>query len=149
MILRLSISNGWKPFLVSRFLFCSTIYALRIHICLFVVKYPQKMKPASSANEAGFIGTWSKLRWHLKLYSFFCHVFRSCGLTILVDHFKLYLYYELTQLLLIYNSRWRLSSIDDKKVMNENTPMVKKICGKRWRCIKITIIDGWKVWTWN
>ena len=28
-----------------------------------------------------------------------------CGLTILVDHFKLYLYYELTQLLLIYNSR--------------------------------------------
>ena len=30
----------------------------------------------------------------------------NCGLTILVDHFKLYLYYELTQLLLIYNSRW-------------------------------------------
>lgn len=29
----------------------------------------------------------------------------KCGLTILVDHFKLYLYYELTQLLLIYNSR--------------------------------------------
>ena len=28
-----------------------------------------------------------------------------CGLTILVDHFKLYLYYELTQLLLICNSR--------------------------------------------
>ena len=29
----------------------------------------------------------------------------DCGLTILVDHFKLYLYYELTQLLLICNSR--------------------------------------------
>ena len=38
-----------------------------------------------------------------------CFVFETdflqCGLTILVDHFKLYLYYELTQLLLIYNSR--------------------------------------------
>ena len=33
------------------------------------------------------------------------HVYTVCGLTILVDHFKLYLYYELTQLLLIYNSR--------------------------------------------
>ena len=33
------------------------LYALRIPICLFVVKYPHKMKPASSANEAGFIGT--------------------------------------------------------------------------------------------
>ncbi len=26
---------------------------------------------------------------------------KTCGLTILVDHFKLYLYYELTQLLLV------------------------------------------------
>ena len=52
------------------------------------------MKIASMANEAGFNRQRSLLRWPSK-----------CGLTILVDHFKLYLYYELTQLLLIYNSR--------------------------------------------
>ena len=56
------------------------------------------MKPASMPNEAGFIGNRSKLHLPSKPISF-------CGLTILVDHFKLYLYYELTQLLLIYNSR--------------------------------------------
>ena len=40
-------------------------------------------------NEAGFIGTWSKLRWHLKPTSFFTPIFTLCGLTILVDHFVL------------------------------------------------------------
>ena len=29
------------------------------------------MKPASMPNEAGFIATLSKLRWHLKPTSFF------------------------------------------------------------------------------
>ena len=54
----------------------------------------------------------SLLQVPMKLASFAieaCCVFETiilfCGLTILVDHFKLYLYYELTQLLLIYNSR--------------------------------------------
>ena len=58
----------------------------------------KKMKPASSANEVSFKCQRSLLHLPSRLYSF-------CGLTILVDHFKLYLYYELTQLLLIYNSR--------------------------------------------
>ena len=63
-------------------------------------------------NAIGFDGQRSKLRWRLKPASFaieaifiFLRFLVDCGLTILVDHFKLYLYYELTQLLLIYNSR--------------------------------------------
>ena len=59
------------------------------------------MKQASLANEASFVGHRSLLHFlgvNIQKDSF-------CGLTILVDHFKLYLYYELTQLLLIYNSR--------------------------------------------
>ena len=63
------------------------------------------MKLASMVNEAGFNRQRSLLRWASKLYSFLTRISRECGLTILVDHFKLYLYYELTQLLLIYNSR--------------------------------------------
>ena len=57
------------------------------------------------ANEACFIRQRSLLHLASKLTSFFYAKNRACGLTILVDHFKLYLYYELTQLLLIYNSR--------------------------------------------
>ena len=45
------------------------------------------MKLASMANEAGFNRQRSLLRWASKLYSFLTR----CGLTILVDHFKLYL----------------------------------------------------------
>jgi len=45
------------------------------------------------------------LRCHMKPAFFAIESTCKCGLTILVDHFKLYLYYELTQLLLIYNSR--------------------------------------------
>ena len=60
-------------------------------------KQRKKMKPASMPNEAGFIGNRSKLHLPSKQASFFY----PCGLTILVDHFKLYLYYELTQLLLV------------------------------------------------
>ena len=63
------------------------------------------MKPASSANEVSFKCQRSLLHLPSRLYSFFSPLFSPCGLTILVDHFKLYLYYELTQLLLIYNSR--------------------------------------------
>ena len=42
---------------------------------------------------------------HRSRLHFLALYFALCGLTILVDHFKLYLYYELTQLLLIYNLR--------------------------------------------
>ena len=56
------------------------------------------MKVLAMAIEIGFIDYRS--RFHISR-DFYC----PCGLTILVDHFKLYLYYELTQLLLIYNSR--------------------------------------------
>ena len=59
------------------------------------------MKLASSGNEACFVGHRSRLHFLM----FFYAEINNCGLTILVDHFKLYLYYELTQLLLIYNSR--------------------------------------------
>ena len=59
------------------------------------------MQAASMPYEIGFIDYRS--RFHLEPLLF--KVFNRCGLTILVDHFKLYLYYELTQLLLIYNSR--------------------------------------------
>ena len=59
------------------------------------------MKPASMPNEAGFIGNRSKLHLPSKQASFFTPIMFLCGLTILVDHFKLYLYYELTQLLLV------------------------------------------------
>ena len=56
-------------------------------------------------NEACFKCQRSLLHLQLKPTSFFELKKTNCGLTILVDHFKLYLYYELTQLLLIYNSR--------------------------------------------
>ena len=57
------------------------------------------------ANEAYFIRQRSLLHLPSKPVAFLIQVSSDCGLTILVDHFKLYLYYELTQLLLIYNSR--------------------------------------------
>ena len=56
-------------------------------------------------NATGFVAQRSRLHWHLKQASLPNEASFICGLTILVDHFKLYLYYELTQLLLIYNSR--------------------------------------------
>jgi len=55
------------------------------------------MNIASLAVESTFVGIESTFVGHRK--------YLRCGLTILVDHFKLYLYYELTQLLLICNSR--------------------------------------------
>ena len=63
------------------------------------------MKQASIPNEACFIRQQSLLRLASKPIAFLRQVWFNCGLTILVDHFKLYLYYELTQLLLIDNSR--------------------------------------------
>ena len=51
---------------------------------------PQKMKILAMAIASTFKCQRKYLRWHLKVCSFFGAVIKTCGLTILVDHFTLY-----------------------------------------------------------
>ena len=70
------------------------------------------MRETTQKNEACFDAQRSRLHWQSKqasfaieasfiFYPYNVSMWFNCGLTILVDHFKLYLYYELTQLLLV------------------------------------------------